>query len=377
MRSGRDLVRAVAVLTAAATLAACTGGERPTPGSVVGTDAVTTTAAGPTTTLPAPAPIVPADLWPIAAASGLLAPAPDGTTPFPSLVVGVPGSGPAGLDLASLVGRTRLLQQVAFEARLVSGLLRRAVLGLHGTDGDATAWVATRPVRIDPAEAPTPTASAVPGAVAWVRRPAGAATSTVEVDVARGPVSITVEVRQRSAEPTVEPAALAEADAVVTALIAAVDARIAACTTPCTGLGGAVPASAVRALAPGECANRTAPGPDFVPPPDDSAPAACTQPHAFHAAATVPVPEDPRVYETVTTATPPDHPAVALAAACRTATVRWMTAAAYAPGPGGTFALRVQLPTPAEYQAGARVATCVISPADTSSPAAALNPLPG
>lgn len=366
-------MRAGAAVGVVAVLAGCTGAERPTTGDVVST--TPTTVAEPTTTLPPPAPFVPADLWPIAAAAGLLAPAADGTAPFPSLVVGVPGTGPAGIDVTALVGQTKLLQQVSFEARTVGGLVRRAVLGLHGTDGDATAWVATRPVRVDPAEAPTPVASSVPGAVGWVRRPAGAATSTLEIDVARGPISVTVEVVQRIAEPTVEPAALAEADAVVTALIASIDARIAACTSPCTGLGGPVPASSVRLLVPGECANRTAPGPDFLPPAQDSAPTACTLPHAFHAIAGQPV-TDPRVYEPVTAATPADHPAAVLAAACRAAIVQWVAASKYAPSADGTFAVRVQLPDRAAFDAGTRTAACLLVPADTTSPAAALNPLP-
>ena len=143
-------------------------------------------------------------------------------------------------------------------------------------------------------------------------------------------------------------------------------------TTTSTGTGGPVPVSAPRALAVGECANRTAPGPDFVPAALDTLPTPCTLAHAFHAPVAVPIPADPRIYETVTVATPPDHPAVVLATACRSAAVQWMTAAAYSPGTNGAFSLHVQLPERAAFDAGARTAACVLSPADTSSPAAAL-----
>ncbi len=352
---------AVAVLT----LAACAVNPKESGVSVDKAVALTTTSApAPTTTTVPPLPVAPRELWSFITSAGLLEPW-NGVAPLrPAVRAGLPTGTPGGVDLPGLAGQTATFQAVTFEALADKLVARRVVLGLHADPSRAAAFVTARAALFPPEQNATAASSTVSGAVGHLYRPTADGPLYVNVRLARGPVDISVDVREVKLDPVLEPATLAAADATVTAVVAAIDARLATCGDPCKGANGPTPASAVRPLQPAECAVFLPPGPDFVPPAQDTGGVACSDPHAVHAVIAVPTGDDPKIYETITTATLDDHPFRRLVLACRAAVVQWITATGYQPTAGGTFGLRVQLPARATFDGGDRQALCVLTPAD-------------
>jgi len=367
-RIGGATLGTVLGITAALALSACAVNPKESGVSVDKAVALTTTTApAPTTTTVPPAPVVPRELWTFVASAGLLTPW-NGVSPLrPGVRAGLPTGAVGGVDLAGLAGQTGTFQEVTFEASADKLVARRVVLGLHADPARAAAYVTARAPLFPPEQNATSASSTVSGAVGHLYRPSADGPLYVNVRVARGPVDISVDVREVKLDPVLEPATLAAADATVTAIVAAVDARLGTCGEPCKGANGPSPSSAARPLQPAECAVYLPPGPDFVPPAQDTGGVACTDPHALHAVTTVPTGDDPAIYATVTTATPDDHPYRRVVAACRAAVVQWITATGYQPTASGTFGLRVQLPARAAFDGGNRQALCILTPADPTN----------
>lgn len=365
-RPNARVIAALAAITALSTACAVNPPER----SVSVDKAValtTTTVPAPTTTTVPAQPIEPKDLWSFIGAANLLQPwhGTDGLRP--GLTVGLPTGVLNSVDLAALAGQTGMYQQATFEALADKLVVRRVVMSVHTDPGKAAAWVSARAPLFPPEQNATPASATVKGAIGFLYRPAADGPLYVRVHAARGPVAISVDVRQLKTDPVLEGDALAAADATLTAVMAAVDARLTTCSQPCTGANGTSPTSAVRPLQAAECAVLLPPGPDFLPPAQDSGGVACTEPHALHGVVTVPTGDSAAIYDTITATTPEDHPYRALVKACRAAVVQWITGAAYQPTAAGTFGLRVQLPARAAFDGGDRQALCILTPSDPTS----------